>query len=86
MPLPSNVLEKLLRDCFQDGVIEIQDLAGDNDHYQVTVLSDDFIGKTRVQQHQMVYQALNGKMGGDLHAMALKTGVLPPETSKGNTL
>lgn len=77
MPLASDILKGLLHTSFPDAVIEIHDLAGDNDHYQVTILSPDFVGKTRVQQHQMVYQALKGKMGNELHAMALKTGVLP---------
>lgn len=77
MPLEIHSLEELLRASFAGAVINIHDLAGDGDHYQVTILSNDFAGKTRVQQHQMVYQALKGKMGGELHAMALKTGVLP---------
>ena len=77
MSLASDVLEGLLRESFPSAVIEIQDLVGDGDHYQVSVFSNDFVGKTRVQQHQMVYQALKGKMGHELHAMALKTGILP---------
>jgi len=77
MSLASDVLEGLLRESFSSAVIEIQDLVGDGDHYQVAVFSNDFVGKTRVQQHQMVYQALKGKMGNELHAMALKTGILP---------
>ncbi len=77
MSLASDVLEGLLRESFPSAVIEIQDLVGDGDHYQVAVFSNDFVGKTRVQRHQMVYQALKGKMGHELHAMALKTGILP---------
>ena len=77
MSLASDVLEGLLRESFPSAVIEIQDLVGDGDHYQVAVFSNDFVGKTRVQKHQMVYQALKGKMGHELHAMALKTGILP---------
>ncbi len=77
MPLPPKAIEDLLRQAFPQAVIHIHDLAGDHDHYQVTVLSNDFVGKSRVQQHQMVYQALQGKMGNELHAMALKTGPLP---------
>ncbi len=80
MPLPLNEIETMLRQSFPDADIKIQDLAGDNDHYQATVLTAEFAGKTRVQQHQMVYQALQGKMGSELHALALKTGM--PETYK----
>ena len=80
MPLPLNEIETMLRQSFPDAEISIQDLAGDNDHYQATILSTQFVGKTRVQQHQMVYQALQGKMGSELHALALKTGIL--ETHK----
>ncbi|MGR3199200.1 MAG: BolA/IbaG family iron-sulfur metabolism protein, partial [Paracoccus sp. (in: a-proteobacteria)] len=53
--------------------VEIRDLAGDGDHYAAVVVADAFRGKTRVQQHQMVYQALKGNMGGELHALALQT-------------
>ncbi len=80
MPLPLNEIETMLRQSFPDAEISIQDLAGDNDHYQATILSTQFVGKTRVQQHQMVYQALQGKMGSELHALALKTGIF--ETHK----
>lgn len=66
-------LRQLLTDAFPDASIDVVDLAGDNDHYQASVISEQFIGKSRVQQHQMVYQALKGKMGDELHALALKT-------------
>lgn len=66
-------LRQLLTDAFPDASIDVVDLAGDNDHYQASVVSEQFIGKSRVQQHQMVYQALKGKMGDELHALALKT-------------
>ncbi len=56
-----------------DKLIEIRDLAGDGDHYAAHIVASDFKGKTRVQQHQMVYQALQGRMGGELHALALQT-------------
>lgn len=79
MPLPRQEVEDMLRAAFPDAFIEIKDLAGDNDHYQATVLSSAFAGKNRVQQHQLVYQALQGKMGGELHALALKTGVPPQQ-------
>ncbi len=66
-------IERLLRDAFPDAVIEIRDLAGDGDHYAVNIVSSAFAGKSRVQQHQLVYGALKGRMGGELHAMALQT-------------
>ena len=71
-------IESLLRESFPDAEINIKDLAGDNDHFQATIASKKFEGKSRVQQHQMVYQALQGKMGAELHALALKTEI-PPE-------
>jgi stress-induced morphogen len=69
----------LLR-AFPDADIVIQDLAGDGDHYRAKVTSQAFAGLSRVKQHQLVYQALGGRMGGELHALALET-VVPPETS-----
>jgi stress-induced morphogen len=66
-------IERLIREAFPDAQIEIRDLAGDGDHYAATVVAEAFRGKNRVQQHQMVYGALKGKMGGDLHALALTT-------------
>lgn len=77
MAIEQFVLESMLRDAFPTATIEIKDLVGDNDHYQVTILANEFYNKTRIQQHQMVYQALQGKVGGELHALALKTGPLP---------
>jgi stress-induced morphogen len=67
-------LEGLLREAFADAEIKIDDLAGDGDHYRAVVRSDAFTGKSRVAQHQMVYAALKGRMGGELHALALETG------------
>ena len=75
MPMPAEEIERMLREAFPDATIEIRDLAGDGDHYAATVISEAFRGKSRVQQHQMVYAALQGKMGGELHALALTTGV-----------
>ena len=75
MPMPAEEIERLLREAFPDAKIEIRDLAGDGDHYAATVISEAFRGKSRVQQHQMVYAALKGRMGGELHALALTTGV-----------
>jgi stress-induced morphogen len=66
-------LERLIREGIPDAEVSIEDLRGDGDHYAATVVSPAFRGKSRVQQHQMVYQALKGKMGGELHALALQT-------------
>ena len=75
MPMEANIIEDLIKQAIPDAQIEIKDLAGDGDHYAATVLSHQFAGKSRVQQHQMVYKALKGDMGGALHALALTTGV-----------
>jgi len=66
-------LETMLREAFPDARVEVNDLAGDGDHYAATVVSPAFKGVSKVKQHQMVYAALKGKMGGDLHALALTT-------------
>jgi len=73
MAMPAAEIEKLIRDAFPDAEVTMTDLAGDNDHWAATVLSNAFKGKSRVQQHQMVYAALKGKMGGELHALQLQT-------------
>lgn len=73
MPMSANEIEELIRAKFPDAQVTIQDLAGDGDHYAAHVVSEAFRGKTRVQQHQMVYDALGGTMGGALHALALQT-------------
>jgi len=73
MSMSRDTLEGLLSDAFPDADITLTDLAGDNDHWQAELISEDFRGKTRIAQHQMVYAALKGKMGGELHALALKT-------------
>jgi stress-induced morphogen len=66
-------IETLLREAFPDAQIEIIDLAGDGDHYKAVIASAAFAGKSRVAQHQLVYAALKGRMGGALHALALET-------------
>lgn len=66
-------LEAALREGFPDADIQIQDLAGDGDHYRAKIVSKAFAGLPRVRQHQLVYAALKGKMGGELHALALET-------------
>ena len=66
-------IEALIKEALPDSVVVIEDLAGDGDHYAATVVSPAFKGRSRVQQHQMVYAALQGRMGGALHALALQT-------------
>ena len=73
MPMSQSDLEAALREGFPDATIEIQDLAGDGDHYKARIVSTAFAGLNRVRQHQLVYAALKGKMGGELHALALET-------------
>ena len=74
MAMDQALLTRLLQEGFPDAEIEVQDLAGDGDHYRAIVRSDAFEGKSRVMQHQMVFAALKGRMGVDLHALALETG------------
>jgi stress-induced morphogen len=74
MAMQASELEKLIKAAFPGAKIEIKDLAGDGDHYAATIIAREFRGKTRVQQHQLVYAALKGQMGGALHALALTTG------------
>ena len=76
MAMTRDTLETFLRTAFPDAVIEITALANDNDHWSARIVSEAFRGKTRVQQHQMVYQAIGPQVGGDLHALALQTAVL----------
>ena len=73
MPMDAAQIESLIKEALPDAVIRIDDLRGDGDHYAAYVESAAFKGKTRVQQHQMVYKALQGRMGGELHALALQT-------------
>ena len=73
MAMTRETLEGFLTEAFPQAEIILTDLAGDNDHWQAEIISKQFRGKTRVAQHQMVYAALKGKMGGELHALALKT-------------
>ena len=76
MPMAASQLEAELRAAFPDAEIVIEDLAGDGDHYRAKISSTAFVGMPRVRQHQLVYAALKGKVGGELHALALETG--PP--------
>ncbi len=75
MAMESTEIERMIKEALPDAEIAIEDLRGDGDHYSARIVSSAFVGKSRVQQHQMVYAALQGKMGGQLHALALTTGV-----------
>ena len=75
MAMVASEIEALIRDALPDAQVTIQDLAGDGDHYAAVVVSEAFRGRSRVQQHQMVYAALQGRMGGALHALALQTSL-----------
>ena len=73
MPMDANEIERLIKRKLPDAQVTIRDLAGDGDHYAAEIVSEAFRGKNRVQQHQMIYEALEGNMGGALHALALQT-------------
>ena len=73
MPMNAIEIERLIKQKLPDAQVTIRDLAGDGDHYAAEVVSSAFSGKSRVQQHQMIYEALKGNMGGALHALALQT-------------
>ena len=76
MAMAAADIERFIKEALPDASVEIRDLAGDGNHYAATVMSAAFKGKSRVQQHQMVYASLKGRMGGELHALALTTSVL----------
>ena len=73
MPMDPGEIERLIKQALPDAQVSLEDLVGDGDHWSATVISEAFQGKTRVQQHQLIYQALEGRMGGELHALALQT-------------
>ena len=75
MPMASDDIKAMIVEAFPDAQVEITDLAGDGDHYAAKVVSSAFTGMNRVKQHQAVYAALKGKMGGELHALQLSTAV-----------
>lgn len=75
MPMAADEIETLIREAIPDAQVEITDLRGDGDHYAARVVAEAFRGVSRVKQHQMVYQALGGRMGGVLHALQLTTAV-----------
>jgi stress-induced morphogen len=73
MPMDPGEIERLIKEALPDAQVSLEDLVGDGDHWSATVVSSTFAGKTRVQQHQLIYKALQGRMGGELHALALQT-------------
>ncbi len=81
MAMARSEIEAMIRTALPDARVTIEDLAGDGDHYAATVVSEAFRGRSRVQQHQIVYAALRGRMGGELHALALQTSVPEQETT-----
>ncbi len=82
MAMAANEIEAMIRAALPDARVTVEDLAGDGDHYAATVTSEAFRGISRVKQHQLVYAALRGRMGGELHALALQTSVPEPETTR----
>jgi stress-induced morphogen len=83
MPIAADALHAELAEAFPDAEIVIDDLAGDGDHYRARIVSAAFRGLPRVRQHQLVYAALKGKVGGELHALALETAAPPPNADEG---
>ena len=75
MAMDAATIEQMIKEGLPDADVRIEDLRGDGDHYSAHILSAAFKGKTRIQQHQMVYEALRGRMGKELHALALQTGI-----------
>ena len=75
MAMQAHEIESLIKAAMPDAKVEIKDLAGDGDHYSAHIISSEFSGKTRIQQHQMVYAALGDRMGATLHALALQTSI-----------
>ena len=73
MPLEKKIIEELIKSSIPDAKVIIEDLRGDGDHYSATVISKTFDGKSKIEQHKMVYSSLEGKMGKELHALMLKT-------------
>ena len=73
MAMDLKEIERFIKDAMPDASIEIQDLAGDGNHYSATIISTQFAGKSKIEQHKMVYNSLKGRMGNELHALAIKT-------------
>ena len=72
--MEKKIIEKYIKESIPDANVLIEDLRGDGDHYSATVISKSFLGKTKIEQHKMVYKSLQGKVGKELHALMLKTG------------
>lgn len=77
MPMPAAEIARMIKESLPDAEVEIRDLAGDDNHFAAVVVSSAFVGKSKLQQHQLVYKALGGTMGGALHALQLQT--MPPK-------
>ena len=73
MAMNLNEIESLIKEAMPDAIVEIHDLAGDGNHYSATITSSQFSGKSKIEQHKMVYNSLKGRMGNELHALAIKT-------------
>ena len=73
MAMNLNEIESLIKEAMPDAIVEIQDLAGDGNHYSATITSSQISGKSKIEQHKMVYNSLKGRMGNELHALAIKT-------------
>ena len=73
MAMDLKEIENFIKEAMPDAIVEIQDLAGDGNHYSATVMSSEFSGKSKIEQHKMVYNSLKGRMGNELHALAIKT-------------
>ena len=73
MAMNLDEIKNLIKEALPDAIVEIQDLAGDGNHYSAVVISSQFSGKSKIEQHKMVYNSLKGKMGNELHALAIKT-------------
>ena len=82
MAMAATEIEAMIRSALPDARVTMEDLAGDGDHYAANVVSEAFRGLSRVKQHQLVYAALRGRMGGELHALALQTSAPEPETTR----
>ena len=75
MPMDPGEIERMIKAALPDAEVKLEDLGGDGEHWSATVISSAFAGKTRVQQHQLIYAALQGRVGGELHALALQTSI-----------
>jgi stress-induced morphogen len=81
MPMAASEIERLIKEAIPDSEVTIRDLAGDGNHYSARVVSPTFAGMSRIRQHQAVYAALGGRVGGELHALQLETAVPRTETN-----